>query len=483
MIQKIDLTENSEKKKASVSRNERKQGVEFSNIPECSNEYSSSFDKGKENQKTITVDKGKRNQKTLSVEKIDTPKKLTVKCTVKKSTQDQGNNETNPGGTSLLINSERTPALTKLNILEKKEELNEESIVKPMSAKVDTHTPFPLTHYNSNFATSLNMTSAELCNDGHETVNNEKKLPTNESEDYENKQIETEKDTSRFSLGTKKCTVCSLTYYIQHIITPNGCQHNFCIDCFESYFKTNYNMKSNFTKDCFKCLIVGCDKEFNFGNVSSFLRKTLIENATKEETDPIKYTQKAIRNLKQCVKSKDDFIKKGKVYVDKNVIDVSTNEEFYLYSKKKFEICPICNGEYLFTRKQILFLVCLKCLRKFCRFCKKRYTENHLSPKNPNRCKLYFRRNTQKRSQLNCCLLIIRNILLMIACYFVMLFGFFCYIDDFLGCMLCRKKMRKYCISRCCYYMMKFILVIILLCIYFPICIILIPYFPLITSL
>ena len=204
-------------------------------------------------------------------------------------------------------------------------------------------------------------------------------------------------------------------------------------------------------------------------------------NYIANNQSPIKYSIEDLSELRK-IKQKD-FRK----YSKHNVLDLNTNKDFYLYSKKKVEICPLCNKNNLFHKKGTKFYTCLNCLEKVCKYCRCKYSESHFKKDSIERCKVFYKVGAEHRRSYiikkYICLLFMRSLFYTIIGYLIFFIGICIYviegIDSLLCCGVRNKNVFIFIIS----YFLKIIFTIVGLIIVLPICILLIPYFSILSSI
>ena len=279
-----------------------------------------------------------------------------------------------------------------------------------------------------------------------------------------------------------KCLICSRVYPSRDIFTTHNCEHKFCIYCLSYYYE--YKISNGEINDIsqFKCPIIICGFFYTIDELERILSQNITEYFLKGKKGPMKYSIKDINNLR--FNRNNEQISS---YSQKNVIDVNSNESFYMFTKNKEMNCPLCNGEYLFGRKGLNNFVCLNCLRKFCKYCKKEYKERHLDKASRDRCKIYFKvedeefKKAKKKKKKTICSTYLLSVLYMIVSFVFVLLGTCLYIREGIECCLQMRGKRKGFVS-----ILKSILFyciyILLLLIVVPLIILSFPYFPLIAS-
>lgn len=318
----------------------------------------------------------------------------------------------------------------------------------------------------------------------YETITNTNELlsPTNSNYNVCNSTISS--NNRLFSpTPSAKCLICSRVYPSRDIFTTHNCAHKFCIYCLSNYFEYKISNGEIIDSFQFKCPIVICNFFYTLDELERILSQNIIEYFIKGKKGPMNYSIHDISNLR--MNRNNEQITS---YSKKNVIDVNSNESFYMFTKNKEMHCPICNGEYLFGRKGLNNYVCLNCLHKFCKYCKKEYKDRHLDKASKERCKIYFKvedeecikaKNKKRKTLCSTYLLIV--LYMMVSFCFVLL-GTCFYIRDGIESFLQMKRKSNICvlhIKRILFYMIYIFLLLLVV----PLILMSLPYFPLIASL
>lgn len=269
-----------------------------------------------------------------------------------------------------------------------------------------------------------------------------------------------------------RCLMCGRVYPNSDVLTTSTCTHKFCVYCLGHYFRYKSQI-GEFDPTELKCPTISCTGTYSYEDLHSYLPDDSISSGNKILSS----------HLQQLKVLQNGIVS----YNEKNIIDINSNEHFYLFSKVKEGICPRCNKDYLFCRKGVSFLVCLGCLGKFCKYCRKEFNDRHLDDAYIGRCKIYFKidETARKKRKKKCEILIIyiQMVLLISISFILCLCGVFCYLDAGIKKITFYNYFKKMCVIKC----FVFILYLILITISFAVCgscfLVLFPYFPILISL
>ena len=278
-----------------------------------------------------------------------------------------------------------------------------------------------------------------------------------------------------------QCIFCEQVFKENEMSKLITCGHKFCNKCGENYF--NELIDNDCYNQKFKCPFVKCQKEITYLIIESLLSSknydTLRINQMKQDNEITyrNFISKENNKENNLNKLGNYSLKKRNNKINNNnnkyIIDINNLKNvqyFYLESKKIFILCPKCGENTLYRKANKYFLKCLNCKNKFCKFCMRLLKDNHFSQDNINRCKVYFRINKYKKK--NFFTVFIQQIFLIIAGYLFLLTFFINKIKN-----LYRHKYKYLIIQN----IMGCFLYFILSIVFFPIIILLIPYYPIIS--
>ena len=312
-------------------------------------------------------------------------------------------------------------------------------------------------------------------------------------------------------LGLNKkipCFICEKAYK-KNIFVPKCQIHYLCKKCLKSYYEDIFE-NNNFS---LKCPDTNCDKEIDFN-----ILKNIISNIHYEMFINNKKAHKINNNTNNNYNiAKELYLKDTKLifnskvnneniklYTQKHVLDINSNEKFYMYNKNKDIYCNNCLKPTLFTKPNGHFIKCLNCHYKTCKYCLKEFEDLHMDIKSENHCKVYYYRKKKLHMDIkskNHCKVYYRKddfyfdnqskkiffllqLFFVIAMYYLMFAGLYLIIFRFLKDFF---KLKKYNSSNCCFRLICYCFIgfipFIFLLIVCPFLIIIHPFFSIILSL
>lgn len=304
-------------------------------------------------------------------------------------------------------------------------------------------------------------------------------ITTREENEFIKKNI-TEKDNNKKIKPV--CIICKRIFSCKEIYYTNGCNHTFCINCIKQYF-LNLILQGETNIEHFKCLIPTCNEIYNKEIIMNIIPNFYIQFLNNNHQNPMNYSNKIMKELNN-IKINSNFDE----YSKKNVLNINSNELFFLYSKNKADICNKCCKNSIYYPKDNIFKICLLCRTRYCKFCNNEYNDFHFEKENPEHCKIFFKCDSENNKNN-------KNIINILFYYILIVFGFFII---YLGySKIIERKLKqcffnneKYILKKndlCLFYLIKIILFFILMIIiYFILLIFMVlifPYFPLITFL
>lgn len=182
------------------------------------------------------------------------------------------------------------------------------------------------------------------------------------------------------------------------------------------------------------------------------------------------------------ISSKYGFIPKEheklKLYTQKHVLDISSNENFFMYNKAKNQFCPKCGEPALFTKIKGHFIKCLNCFHRICKYCMKEFDQNHMDISNEEHCKVYYRIENEVNEPRSCFMNYLIQLFFIISSFIFMFIGGFLTIRNGIKWFFCVKND-----SNCFLWLIVYFFSIIFFICAIPIILIIFPYFPIFTSI
>jgi hypothetical protein len=276
------------------------------------------------------------------------------------------------------------------------------------------------------------------------------------------KREETERSSdSNFPL--KICFICDQFYLKDKTFNCENSNHHFCRRCGKGY----YEEKIETGDDALKCAVFKCNNKISLATLSSLVSEKHMENFKNKRECP--------GDIRVC---DNNYLKMGSMilYSQKHVIDVNTNESFFIYNKAKEQFCVKCYQPSLYGKNGKYVVKCLNCFHSICKFCMKNYSPDHFEITSNGYCKVYFRRRLKKfgTKETKYFKVFGFNILVFIASYFMILLYFYKSISNFSEKVTCLNKSKNNWAKSLFYY----IIVIILCSLITPFLLLIIPYWP-----
>ena len=280
------------------------------------------------------------------------------------------------------------------------------------------------------------------------------------------------------------CFICDKISQKFLYYSSGKCLHFFCKKCGKYY----YEEKIEDGLFYFTCPVFFCKCEMSIEIIKKLVSEehfnSIKENQIKINNNSIISDKKnmtkfqLMKNLNENNEDKNNHIK---LYSQKHVIDINSNEHFFFYNKSKTNFCPNCKENSLFVKGGNNYIKCLNCFYSMCKFCLKEYDENHLDISSLGHCKVCFRRKDEKISKNSCIVNFFIQLFLVIISYLLLFIGLFFYIFNFLRiCFTCNTK--KYINNSFLSFIIYFISFLIMI-IFSPFLLIFIPYFPILNEI
>ena len=272
----------------------------------------------------------------------------------------------------------------------------------------------------------------------------------------------------------KCCSICDKKFYLTKLFCADCKTHFLCKKCLKNYYEEFLEKNSNDKR--LKCPFTKCDKEIQYETIKpniSELHQKLYESINTPES----YKNLEEFNYKLSPENNDSNLKK---YTEKNVIDISTNKNFFRFKKSKDIFCPKCLNPNLFSKTNNHFIKCLNCNYKICKYCLKEYNNEHLNLRVDGYCKVYFRRSDDDYESQISIYFFLLQLFFVIAMYILTYVGSYYFFYRKFSSLLNNQK------KNCLYYIIKLFVVIFSLLFFilsFPIIVACYPFFPSIISL
>jgi hypothetical protein len=284
------------------------------------------------------------------------------------------------------------------------------------------------------------------------------------------------------------CFICDQFYLKEKSFTAEECDHTFCHKCGKAYYEEKIEQGDLH----FKCPVFKCMKHVKIDTIR-FLVSEKHFAASKDDIDsnfpnnPDNVNTNSIKNkIIRHKQSMNNFINVDsiKLYSQKHVLDINTNESFFIFNKAKEQFCIKCSEPALYGKNGKYIVKCLNCYHVICKFCMKPFSNDHFDITAFNYCKVYFRRRLRKISltqEKSACKSLMFMLLFLFVSYFMIVFGAFKLISVLFQRMLCLGKKSRKCLvfKNLIYYFLLIIFCMITFCL----SILIIPFLPSFLSL
>ena len=298
------------------------------------------------------------------------------------------------------------------------------------------------------------------------------------------------------------CFICNRTFCLDKLFNAECYKHFTCRRCTKNFFEE----KIEEGEREFFCPVFKCNSPFKIENLKNIISKSYfnlitekknnndnsnnklmtvitntntltntntITNTITNTTNDNKNNNKISYEKINIYKNKNDIIKK---YIHKHVLDINSNENFYVFNKQKNQFCPNCYENTLFGKNGTHFIKCLNCFYRICKYCQKSFDEIHMDLNNENHCKVYFRRSEDLEEEMTLSQRIIIEFILVISSFLILILGGFIQINNLFKNIFCYKKInRKY--KKFFVAIFIFLFTLILFLPYFALILISFPYF------
>ena len=285
-----------------------------------------------------------------------------------------------------------------------------------------------------------------------------------------------------------KCIFCDKISNNEKYNSYFSCSHFFCKKCGKIFYEDNIDTmitKNNFTP-FLKCPIIDCPKKISLSLLKSIISEkyynqfmiNLDKNKNEMSNRKLK-NQKDITIMKTetiSTKKYDEIIHKNRVYnesnkyLQKNIIDLNSHNKYIYYIKKSFIRCSNCKEYSIYSGIEGNYDRCLKCMSKYCKYCHQIFENSHLDITKITHCKVFYRIEKKFWSQYFWYRYLI-ILLIVIGGYLFVLTFFIIRI---------KKEIKN---PQICKRIMIICICFILFFLFLPICLLILPYFPMIISL
>ena len=285
-----------------------------------------------------------------------------------------------------------------------------------------------------------------------------------------------------------KCFFCDKISDNEKYNSYFTCGHFFCKRCGKIFYghKIQKMIMENNLSSYLSCPIIGCPTKVSMSILELIFSKEYYNeiminldknNIHMNQTNRTNNNQKDITILKtETVPKKNNEINfKVKIdnktynYFQKNIIDLNSYNNYINRIEKFRKRCPSCQLYSLFDEIEGNYNVCLKCKKRYCKYCHKIYDNRHFDKSNINYCKIFYRQSKSFQGE-NILKKYRKNLIIVIGGYLLILLFPLIQMKEAIN----NKN-----------FFLKIICVIIyfiIFVIFLPVYLIFLPYFPIIIS-
>ena len=302
----------------------------------------------------------------------------------------------------------------------------------------------------------------------------------------------------------QSCYICERAYPSYKLHSAACKKHFICKKCFKNYYEErieegdkklicsvyncsapldiNLNILKSLISSTHYDLLNPKEKKNNGNNENNIINRiNTFDNTENYNNNYDLLNSNVLLKLQEKYKinTKNDH-QKLKLYTQRHVIDINSNENFFMYFKIREQFCPICNEECLFSKTGTHFFKCLNCFHKFCKYCFKEFNDLHMDISKENHCKIYYRRDDESETVNNCFVTFLIELFMVIVSFYFMFSGGFLYIKKAIKWFFCSSKKNN---VNCFLNIIIYFFTIIFFLISIPILLITFPYFPIFISI
>ena len=229
------------------------------------------------------------------------------------------------------------------------------------------------------------------------------------------------------------CIICEKTFPSQKIYLPKCQKHKICRKCIKNYYEDLIEQGER----KIKCPVYYCKYEFNILKLKKII--------SEQHFNLLKGKPNIFSNAKTLeIQERYNLNNQGKetlkLYTQKHVIDINSNQNFFMFNKTKNQYCPKCNEPSLFSKTGSHFIKCLNCFHKICKYCLKDYDISHMDISNEDYCKVYYRFDNEVSQKKNCFINYLIQLFFVLASFYFLFVGGFIYIKNCIKWFFCVKN-------------------------------------------
>ena len=250
-----------------------------------------------------------------------------------------------------------------------------------------------------------------------------------------------------FPNGFIICELCDLLIPKDLMINLNECNHSFCSRCAQNYYEDKIETGTDLNFNCpyYYCKTIIPETLLKklvsaklFKRYCRFQSKNLEHNRTFQvgSNHEVSFTNKDLSNYHFTLQE----------YNKKNVLDISLNDNsLYLYTQYKDNFCKDCNLPSLFGKNCKNILKCLNCFQRYCKFCLQKIdSADHFNVLNEDKCcksyNKFYREQISSKKRKRYLNHLLQNVFCFFIGYWFLYIFILFYIDKYLNIMFCLKK-------------------------------------------
>ena len=267
------------------------------------------------------------------------------------------------------------------------------------------------------------------------------------------------------------CLICERTFPSQKIYLPECKKHILCRKCVKNYYEDLIEQGER----KIKCPVYYCKYEFNILKLKKIISE---QHFNLLNGKPNIFSQSSTLKIQERYNINPQGKETLKLYTQKHVIDINSNQNFFMFNKAKNQFCPKCNESSLFSKIGGHFIKCLNCFHKICKYCLKDYDISHMDINNEDHCKVYFRFENDDIKKRNCFLNYLIELFFVLASFYFLFVGGFKYIKNCVKWFFCVKDN-----SNCFLWIIVYFFTMIFFICSIPVILIGLPYFPIFIAI
>jgi hypothetical protein len=238
-----------------------------------------------------------------------------------------------------------------------------------------------------------------------------------------------EEDNQRY----ERCIICERKIIYNNIYSCQSKRHKICRRCVKNYYEDIIEQGER----KIKCPIFYCDSPFD----KSLLKNIIsIHHYNLLDGKPNMISQLTSYHLKENYNSIYDEKETLKLYTKRHVLDINSNQSFFMFNKAKNQFCSKCNESSLFSKIGGHFIKCLNCFHRICKYCLKEFDEFHMDIGYEDHCKVYYRLENDNIEKNSCIYEFLIQLFFVIASFSFLFIGSFKYFKLFFQKIFCVKN-------------------------------------------